>query len=62
MAYEANQFVPEGESEFARMLKADADLALKCEQVAKTLRDAADNDIKAAERSERLTKQDFAIW
>lgn len=49
-------------SEFARRLEANKQLAARCEKVARAVRDAADKDIQNGERSERLTKDDFAIY
>ena len=49
-------------SYFAQRLASDAELALRCEGVAQAVRDAAREDIQAGERSERLTKDDFAVY
>ena len=52
---------PQPTSSFARCLVADPQLAATCERVAKELREAAQADIEAIERSERLTAKDFSI-
>jgi hypothetical protein len=52
----------ENQSYFAQRLASDAELARRCEEVANKLRAAAADEIKAVERSERLTSEDFAVY
>ena len=52
----------ESRSYFARKLASDPALADRCEQVATAIRDAATEEIEAVERSERLSKEDFAVY
>jgi hypothetical protein len=52
----------EERSVFAKKLASDPELAARCEAVATELRDAAKEELKAVERSEQLTSEDFAVY
>jgi hypothetical protein len=52
----------EKRSYFAKKLASDPALAARCEAVVSELRNAANEDLKAVERSEQLTSEDFAIY
>lgn len=45
-------------SKFAKMLAADPALAARCEEVAKTIREAAKEEIEACERSRNIGPND----
>ena len=48
-------------SQFALRMESDPELAKRCEAVAQATRLAARDDIEAGDKSERLTKDDFAV-
>lgn len=52
----------ETRSYFAQRLANEPQLANRSEEIAQAIRDAAREDIEAGERSERLTKEDFAVY
>lgn len=52
---------PRAVSEFQKKLDADPELRRRFEETAREIREAAADDIAAAERSEQLTAEDFAI-
>jgi hypothetical protein len=52
----------EKRSYFGKRLAADPTLAARCEAVVSELRNAANEELKAVERSEQLTSEDFAIY
>lgn len=49
-------------SYFARKLAADPALAARCEAVVTQLRNEANEQLKAVERSQQLTWEDFAVY
>ena len=50
------------QSYFAQRLASDSALAARCEAVVNQLRNAANEELRAVERSEQLTSDDFAIY
>lgn len=51
----------EPKSKFAKMLAADPELAARCEEVVRTLREAAREEVEACERSTMLGPNDNVI-
>jgi DNA-binding transcriptional regulator YiaG len=52
----------ENRSQFSRKLESDPELAERSSHVAKRVRDAANEEVQAVERSERLTQADFPVY
>lgn len=50
------------QSYFAKRLESDPALAARCEAVVTELRNAANEELKAVERSKQLTGDDFSIY
>lgn len=52
---------PNAKSYFARKLESDPELARRCEEVVRSIRAAASEDIAAGIRSEQLTAEDLGV-
>jgi hypothetical protein len=52
----------EEKSEFSKKLAADSALASLCTIVVQNIRDAASDEVEAVERSEHLTREDYAVY
>lgn len=49
-------------SYFAKRLESDAVMAARCQAVVDELRQAADDDLAAVERSSQLRAEDFKVY
>lgn len=52
----------EEKSEFSKKLAANGALASLCLNIAQNIRNAASDEVDAAERSEHLTREDYAVY
>ena len=52
----------EEKSEFSKKLEANGALASLCTTVAQNIRNAASDEVEAVERSEHLTREDYAVY